>query len=154
MRPVNSGCTVTRYRRPPDPQCVCTFTFCMCVSARTLLFWHAVLPSDKFGLLSHVASKSPASNSCKPQQWHQDWFADLPWQRRPDVESSSKQKHREQHRGLDMVGIHPKNKCFLFEIFLKVQSYLSNWWQIHSGHLPRVETAVLQQYEALKIMKI
>lgn len=53
MRPVNAGCTVTRCRRPPDPQCGLTFTPCVwvCERVHALLFWHAVLPSDKFSLL-------------------------------------------------------------------------------------------------------
>lgn len=66
-------------------ECVCVFVFhCVCM--------YALHSSDKHSLFLDVAWRTPASDSCRPQQWDQGWFGDIQWQQRSDTEHSLKHK--------------------------------------------------------------
>lgn len=101
--------TVTHHVKPPEPQCgfcllyvyihvyvsvyECVFDF-QCGS----LFEYASLCSHKYSLLSDVGWRTPACDSCGPQQWDQDYVGDRQWQQQPETKQSLKHELTQDQR--------------------------------------------------------
>lgn len=67
--------------------CVWNVIVFQCVKAN---LDYALLSNDKYSPFLDVAWRTPASDSCRPQQWDQDCFGDIQWQQCLDTEHGLK----------------------------------------------------------------
>ncbi len=118
---------VTHHMKPPEPQCgfsllyVCMHVYvCVCLCVWGL--GYALLSGDKYSLVLDVAWGTPASNSCRPQQWDQDCFGDIQWQQCPDTENGLKHEQTSAER------MHKWLDWWLYNLYIFMRSVFQCWF--------------------------